>query len=154
MTNYQPVEGTGDRNIKVKIRLDFKGVGKPGRFLFGGKPTEKAAEEAREQQVAMFRNVPLQGIHIEDIDMSTEVYTVYDDMNNTEVAFAPVILQISAETLEDIVKFIAREDFRKIEVISPQVLSLQKYEMERLMFRMAEEFKGFRAYLERKYNLR
>lgn len=154
LTGYQPGEVTGDKDIRVKVRLDFKGTAKPGRFIFGGKPTEKVAEETREQQVAMFRNVPMQGVKINDIDMGMEVYTVYDDVNNVEVAYAPVILDIAADSLEDVMKFVAREDFRKIEILAPNVLTMHRYDVERLMFKVSEEIKSFKNYLDRKYNLR
>lgn len=136
--------------VRAKIRLDFKGIGKPGKLFFGGKNTERAAEEVRDQQVAMFRNVPIQGILIEDIDMSTEVYTVYDDITHIEVAYAPVILMVSADTLQEILRFIARDDFRKVEILEPANIQLSKYEIERLLFRVSEEMKGYREYLERK----
>ncbi|SHF03966.1 hypothetical protein SAMN02745133_01693 [Desulforamulus putei DSM 12395] len=142
------------RPLRVRVRMDFKGIGKPGRFLFGGKPSDKAAEDLREQQVAVFRNVPIQGILVEDIDMSAEVYTVQDEVSNHEVAYAPVTLQLRAETLEDVVRFIARDDFRKIEIIDPPNLSLTKYDVERLLFRVAEEMRMYRSLLERKYNNR
>lgn len=147
-------ELNGDKEIKVKIRLDFKGQARPGRFLFGGKPVERVAEETREQQVALLRNVPIQGLHIDDIDMSAEVYTVWDDVNNNEVAYAPVILTITAENLEGLLRFIAREDFRKIEVMEPGRVVLSKSEMERLMFKVYEEIREYLQHIERKYNLR
>ncbi|MEG6521072.1 hypothetical protein [Desulfotomaculum sp. 1211_IL3151] len=140
------------RPLRVRVRLDFKGIGKPGRFLFGGKPGDKAAEDLREQQVAVFRNVPIQGIQVEEIDMGTEVYIVQDEITNNEVAYAPVIIQLRAETLEDVVRFIARDDFRKIEIIDPPNLSLSRYDVERLLFRVAEEMRLYRSILERKYN--
>jgi len=147
-------EHNEDREIKVKIRLDFKGQARPGRFLFGGKPVDRVAEEAREQQVALFRNVPMQGLHIDDIDMSIEVYTVWDDVTNSEIAYAPVILTITAENVEDLLRFIVREDFRKIEVIEPGHMVLSRNNMERLLFKMHEEMKDYINHLERKYNLR
>ena len=142
------------RPLRVKVRMDFKGVGKPGRFLFGGKPSDKAAEDLREQQVAVFRNVPIQGIQVEDIDMSTEVYMVHDEVTDSEVAYAPVILLLRAETLEDVVRFIARDDFRKIEIIDPPNMSLTRYDVERLLFRVAEEMRVYRSLLERRINNR
>lgn len=155
MSRIQGEDGTGDRNgILVKVRLDFKGTGRPGRFLFGGKPTDKAAEEAREQQVAIFRNVPIQGIHIMDIDVSTEVYTVYDEVTNSETAYAPLVLTIKADSLENVIRFITREDFRKIEVLDPAYISLGHSDIERLLFRVHEELKEFKLRLERKYNLK
>ncbi len=154
MTGYQPGEVNGEKEIRVKVRLDFKGTAKPGRFIFGGKPIEKVAEETREQNMAMFRNVPMQGIKIGNIDMGLEVYTVYDDVNNIEVAYAPVILEIIADSLEDLLKFVAREDFRKIEVMSPNTLDMQRYDVERLLFRVSEEIKSYKNHMERKYNLK
>nr|WP_034634987.1 MULTISPECIES: hypothetical protein [Desulfofundulus] len=140
--------------IRAKVRLDFKGVGRPGRLIFGGKSNDKVAEEAREQQVALLRNVPIQGIQIEDVDLSHDIYVVYDEVNNQEVAYAPVILQLTADTLEDLVRFVARDEFRKIEIIAPDSLSLNKQQMERLMFRIYEEFTSYRLHLERKYNMK
>jgi len=155
LSNIQSGDGLSDRNgILVKIRLDFKGTGKPGRFLFGGKTIDKAAEESREQQLAVFRNVPMQGIHVIDIDASTEIYTVYDDIASSETAYAPLVLTVKADSLENIIKFIAREDFRKIEILDPASLTLSHSEIERLLFRMHEEMKEFRLWLERKYNLK
>lgn len=148
------MNGSPDKVIRAKIRIDFKGNAKPGKFFFGGKSVERMAEEAREQNVAMFRNIPLQGINILDIDIGTEVYTVFDDVTNTESAYAPVILDIAADSVEDLLKLVAREDFRKIEVISPQELLLDRVETERILFRVAEELRGYRSHLERKYNLK
>ncbi|HAP93222.1 MAG TPA: hypothetical protein DCM26_01195 [Desulfotomaculum sp.] len=142
-----------DRDIKAKVRLDIKGIARPGRFLFGGKPMDKAAEDAREQQVTLLRNVPVQGIHIDDIDLGIETYTVYDESTNNEVAYAPVILQITADSLEDLIKFIMREDFRKIEINSPTSLSLYRYDIERLIFAIAKELRDYRQHLERTHNL-
>lgn len=142
------------RPLRVRVRMDFKGVGKPGRFLFGGKPSDKAAEDLREQQVAVFRNVPIQGLQVEEIDMSAEVYTVQDEVTGNENAYAPVVLQLRAETLEDVVRFIARDDFRKIEILEPANLALSKYDVERLLFRVTEEMRTYRSLLERRYNHR
>ena len=142
------------RPLRVRVRMDFKGISKPGRFLFGGKPGDKAAEDLREQQIAVFRNVPIQGIHVEEIDMSAEVYTVQDEITGSETAYAPVILQLRAETLEDVVRFIARDDFRKIEILEPANLALTKYDVERLLFRVTEEMRTNRSLMERRYNSR
>ena len=90
MSKLQGEDNLTDRNgILAKVRLDFKGNGKPGRLLFGGKPSDKAAEEAREQQIAIFRNIPLHGVQIMDIDVSTEVYSVSDDLTGANIAYAP-----------------------------------------------------------------
>ncbi len=154
MSNSQATDNITDRDgILFKIRLDFSGTGKPGRFLFGGKPTDKAAEEAREQQITIFRNVPLQGMQIIDIDVSGDVYTVYDDINNSDTAYAPLILTVKADALENIIRFLARDDFRKIEILDPAYISLNHAEIERLLFKVHQEMKESRSRLERKYNL-
>lgn len=140
--------------IRVKVRLDYKGYQKPSKFFFGGKNLEEAAEEVRDQQVSMLRNVPLQGISIEEVDMSADVYVVFDEIANTDVAFAPVILTISADTLEDVIRFIAREEFKKVEILQPDSMTLSRIDIERILFRVSEELRGYRLLLERKYNSR
>jgi hypothetical protein len=149
---HSPAERTAPaKPIKVKIRLDFKGTSKPGRFLFGGKSQEKSAEDNREQQVALFRNIPMQGIYIEDIDLSVDVFTVFDDVSNNEVAYAPVTLTICADTLEDVVQFITRKEFRKIEIIEPRNFSLSKHDTEKLFFQIHRQLKEHINNLERQY---
>ncbi|MCL6609902.1 MAG: hypothetical protein K6T66_00020 [Peptococcaceae bacterium] len=147
-------ENTENRTIRAKIRLDFKGTAKPGKLFFRGKSVERVAEEIREHNIAAFRNIPLQGINILDIDMGNEVYTVYDDVTNTDTAYAPLVIDVVADSLEDLVRMVAREDFRKIEVLSNGPISLSRVEAERVLFRMAEEFRQYRNNLERKYNLK
>lgn len=155
MPKSQGADGTGDRDgLLLKVRLDFKGTGKPGRFLFGGKPTDRAAEEAREQQVAVFRNVPLQGIQIVDIDASADVYTVYDDMTNSDTAYAPLVLTVKSDSLENAIRFIARDDFRKIEILDPAFVTLNHSDIERLLFKVYEEMREFRQRLEKKFSFR
>ncbi|WP_211230144.1 hypothetical protein [Desulfovirgula thermocuniculi] len=152
-----PGPGAGEGSsqpIRARVRLDFKGVPQKGRLFWGNKPVEKVAEEAREQQVTYWRHVPIQGVHISDVDMGLEVYTIYDDVSDSEVAYAPVVLEVIADSLEDLVRFVVREDFRKIEIISPTSLTLGKHEMEKLMFRIFEEFTHYRRNLERKLNVK
>jgi len=89
-----------------------------------------------------------------DIDLSTEVYTVSDELTGTTTAYAPLILTIQADSLENIIRFIAREDFRKVEILDPAYVTLSHYEIERLLFKVYEETKEYRTRLEKKYNLR
>jgi len=143
---------SNNNELTVKIRLDFKGQAKPKRFFFGGKPVDKVAEEIREQQIALFRNVPVQGVTIEDIEVNTEVYTVWDEFNDNEVAFAPIILTLIAGNIADLLPFIIREEFRKIEVIEPGQQYFAKFDVERLLFKIHEEFRNYTSRLEKKYN--
>jgi len=127
-------------HIRVKIRLDFKGEGKNGRFLFGGKSREEIAEQVREQEVAMLRNVPLQGIFLEDIDLSLDLYIVSesDGRKKREVAYAPVLLTLRLENLDDLLPLILKSEFRKIEFLSPESLAIHRLDVERLFFRMSQ----------------
>ncbi len=141
-----------EARLRAKVRLDFKGVSRPGRLFFGSKSTEKVAEENREQQVALFRNVPIQGVEIEDISLGGEIYTVFDDQGDNEVAYAPAELTVVADSVEDLVRFVVREDFRRIEILEPGNLVLNRLEVERLLFRINEEVRSLQRWLERKYN--
>lgn len=141
-------------NLKFKIRLDYKGVTKPGRLFFGGRNSEKAAIDIREQQIGMFRNVPVQGLNITDFDLGIEVYTVYDDVVNADISYAPVVVTLSAETMEDLLPFVVRPEFRTIEICAPDNVILTKLEIERLMFRLNEEVNKLFIKLERKMNSR
>jgi hypothetical protein len=127
-------------HIRVKLRLDFKGEGKSGRFFFGGKSREEIAELAREQHVALLRNVPLQGIFLEDIDLSLDLYTVSesDGRKKREVAYAPVVLTLRIENLDDLLPLILKAEFRKIEILTPETLSVHRLDAERLFFRLSQ----------------
>ncbi len=140
----------GEGYLRIKIRLDYRGEPKPAKFFFGAKEPEQVAEEIREQKVALWRNVPIQGIQIEDIDISGEIYIVYDESFGSEVAFAPVQLVVTAEKIEDILRFVMREEFRKIEIIEPENLVLNRNEIERLLFKMHEELRFYRNVLEKR----
>ena len=89
-----------------------------------------------------------------DIDLSTEVYTVSDDLTGASIAYAPLVMTIQADSLDSIIRFITREDFRKVEILDPAFVTLNHYEIERLLFKVYEETKGYRSRLERKYNLK
>lgn len=141
-------------SLKVRVRFDYKGVARPSRFFFGGKTIEQVAEETREHKVALLRNVPIQGVQIEDIDVSTDVYTVFDDFKGEGVAYAPVLVTIKAETIEDVIHFIARDEFRKVEIIEPEHMYLSKFDVERLLFKMNEELRAYRMDMERRAELR
>lgn len=135
--------------IRMKVRFDFAGKGKSGKRFFGGKNSEEKAEEIRQHQVCLIRNVPVQGIYIEDIDMSQEVYTIYDEVTGKAVAYAPVSICFSADSLEDAVKFTMKEEFRTVEILEPEELVLSRIEMERLLLKISNELLNYKNYLER-----
>ncbi|NMB35579.1 MAG: hypothetical protein GX989_04750 [Firmicutes bacterium] len=125
------------KRIKFKVRFDYKGKPKPARFFFGGKKTEDVAHECREHQIARWRNVPFQGIAVESIDPG-EIYSIYDQEMDEEIAFAPLELLVFADSLEDLLYFIFREEFRRIEILEPSSILLGNKEIEKLLFRMNE----------------
>ncbi len=135
--------------LKMRVRFDFVGKGKQGK-LFGGKNSEQFAEEIRQHKVSLIRNVPIQGIYIEDIDMSQEIYMVQDDITGKKIAYAPVSIIFYADSMEDAAKFTMKEEFRKVEVIEPEEINLSKFEVERLLLKVSEELVSYKDYLERK----
>lgn len=137
--------------IRVRLRLDYAGHGKPGK-LFGGKNVEQTAEEARQQKVSLLRNVPIQGIRIDEVDMSGEVYTVYEEINRRLVAYAPVFITFSADSIEDAIKFSMKDEFRTVEVLEPENMNLSKYDLERLLFKVSEELMNYKEFILNKIN--
>ena len=135
--------------IKVKMRFDYTGKAKSSKF-FGSKNIEQLAEETRQHQVSMMRNVPIQGIRIEDIDMSQEVYAVIDDITGKKLAYAPVVIIFYADNIEDVLKFVVKEEFRTVEILAPDEMLLSKSDMEKLLFKVSQELSEYREYLLRK----
>jgi len=148
--NYQTNMSSTSNQLKLKVRFDYRGAAKKGRVLKSGVNELQAAEATREQRANYLRNVPIQGIHIEDIDMSLEVYTVYDDLVNEKAGFAPLTVIVTADSIEDAMRFVMKEEFRKVEVIEPAEFHLSRFDIERLLFSVNDEIKTYRAYLQRK----
>lgn len=137
--------------IRIKLRLDYAGYGKQTK-LFGGKNLEQMAEEARQNKVSLLRNVPTQGIHIEEVDMGCEVYTIYEDIGKRMVAYAPVSITFSADSIDDAIKFSMKDEFRTVEVLEPEDITLSKYDLERLMFKVSEELMSYKEYMLNRIN--
>lgn len=139
-------------HIRVRVRLDFKGARKKARFLFGGKSTEEMAEQTREQGVALLRNIPLQGIVIEEFDLSLDIYMVneFDGRRNQETAYAPVILTLRLDNMDDLLPLVLKSEFRKIEFLSPEYLNIYRLDAERLLFRVHQLMQEEVKKLERK----
>lgn len=129
--------------LRLRIRLDFQAEQKSGRFLFGGKTNEAMAETVREQQMSLLKNVPLQGICLQDFDNSMAIYSMTETSNRRtrEVAYAPLILTIKADNIEDVLPLLVKPEFRKIEVLGPENICVSKQEMERLMFSIFRVFR-------------
>lgn len=135
--------------IKIKLRLDYSGHTKSGK-LFGNKNVEQIAEENRQHQVSLIRNVPVQGVRVEDIEMSQDVYLVIDESSSKKVAYAPVVITFYADSIEDAINFSMKEEFRTVEVLEPEDLLLSKSDMEKLLFKVSKEMMLFRDNLLRK----
>ena len=56
--------------------------------VVGGKNPEQLAEELRQHKASLIRNIPVQGVHIDDIDMSQDVYSIYDEITGKQICFA------------------------------------------------------------------
>ncbi len=142
-----PVGGDGEEirkivaepaeKVRVKIRYDYRGTPRPARFFFGGKGTKEVAEERREQEATMWRNVPLQGIRVEDIAY-LDLYLVYDEQDEAEIAYAPLELLIALDSLEDSLQFICRSEFKRLQVVEPDRVSLSSRQLERVLFKFGE----------------
>jgi len=128
--------------IKFRVRMDFKGEYKPGKFLFGGKPIEQVAQNVREEQIALLRNIPIQGITLEECDTSPEPYVIYDEALGEKVAYAPAFLTVNADSIEDVIRFVMREEFRKIEVLEPTQMIITNKDLEKILFKMGEELRS------------
>lgn len=135
--------------LKFKMRLDFVAESKSGK-LFGNKGSVEQAEELRQQKVSLLRNIPVQGINIEDINMDHEIYTIIDEYSNKVSYYAPVYILFSADSLENAVKFTMKEEFRTIETVDPEQIILSQMETVRLIQNVNEELLNFKRVLERR----
>ena len=91
---------------------------------------------------------------MEDVDLSLDVYTVTegDGRRSREVAYAPIILTLRIENLDDVLPLLMKQEFRKIEFLSPENISLHRLDMERLLFRLSQSFQQEIKLLEQKYS--
>ncbi len=123
--------------IRIRVRFDYRGLPRPARFFFGGKGAREVAEEIREQQSNMWRYVPIQGVKIEDLEF-IELYSVYDDNEEALAVYAPVELSATLDSLEDVLRFVCRDEFRRVEFVEPVQANLTGRDLERLFFRFGE----------------
>lgn len=136
--------------LRLRIRFDYKANTKKSRSLFRTPSVEKDAELTREQKAALLRNVPVQGINIEDIDMSGDVYVIHDEITGAACGYAPVMITFTADSIADALRFVLKEEFRKVEIIEPEQFVLSKIELERLMYRVNEEMVAYLELMQKK----
>jgi len=128
--------------LRFKIRLDFRAEAKNGKFFFGGKPCEVMAEKIREQQMGLLKNVPQQGIVFEDFDAGMDIYLVNegDQRRKKEVAYAPLLLTLVADNIENVFPLILRPEFKRLEVLGPENIRLERMELEKLLYAFFNSF--------------
>lgn len=136
--------------IRLRVRFDFAAESKPGKLFFGSRNTAENAEEIRQQKVTLLKNIPVQGINIEDIDMGHEIYSIIDDITNKSTYYAPVSILFTADTLDNAVKYTMKEGFRTIEIIDPKEIKLSQIETIRLIQNVNEEMLNYKNILERR----
>ncbi|HZK25385.1 MAG TPA: hypothetical protein VFC74_08355 [Oscillospiraceae bacterium] len=144
LTEPRPEEVTEMKNaekIRARIRFDYRGKARPSRFFFGGKGTEEVAAELREQQAALWRNVPVQGVFVENIELG-EIYSVYDEEVDDEVAFAPLELEVTADSFNFLIRFAVRDEFRRLKIVEPSGLQMSVPEMEQIFFEVHSQAKN------------
>jgi hypothetical protein len=101
----------------------------------------------------MLKNVPLQGVVLEDVDYSLEVYSV-DELTGRrqqEAAYAPVLLTLRVENIEDLLPLLLKSEFRKIEVLSPDNINIHRLDLERLFFGLSQTYQQEIRTIEQKY---
>ena len=149
---YNPKESSQGANnkLRVKIRFDYKGKAQTGTF-FSAVKNRMSAQEIREQQVSLWRNIPL-GLLVEDIELG-EIYNVYYEALDDEVTFAPLEMIVYADSLEDMLHFIMREEFRRIEILEPHNIHLNNKEAEKFLFKINEQLQQ-KIYQKQKENIR
>ncbi len=128
-------------SVKAKIRLDFKAEDGGRKFFWKRRNLQEAAKILRSRQVSLLRNLPFQGLNVEELNEDGEVYSIPDIVNHGEVAYAPLELTVDADSIEDLMQFTLREEFRKIKILEPDELFLSNGEVERLLFRVNEEYR-------------
>ena len=124
--------------IRCKLRLDFLGVAKPSKFFIGGKDMVEVAEEVREKEIMVWQNIPMQGIEIEHIEQK-EPYTIFEEMYNEEVAYAPVEIILTASSCSDLLPLILKPELRKIDIYEPDSIRFTRASLEKLFIKTNEE---------------
>ncbi|HBG16935.1 MAG TPA: hypothetical protein DDW93_09165 [Firmicutes bacterium] len=129
-------------SLRAKIRLDFRGEESRQSFFFGKEKPELSAESHRQRQVTILKNLPWQGVTLEELNTDYEIYTVASAERGEKIAYAPVELTVTADSLEDLLSFVLRDEFRKIKILEPQELTLSSLDMERAIYKMGQEYRS------------
>lgn len=124
--------------LKCKLRFDIPGSNHTPKLFFGGNDSTALAKQNRLKEVNLLKNMPLQGITFEKISSDGEIYTVEE--GNVTTAYAPIEVILYANFIEDMVPLILKDSFRRIEILEPTEISLDKFQGERLLVRIVKEY--------------
>ncbi len=127
--------------VKARIRLDFKAEAGGRKFFWQRHNLQEIAKTVRSRQVSLLSNLPFQGLNVEALNEEREVYILSGGENRKEVAYAPLELVVEADSIEDLMQFTLREEFRKIKILEPDHISLSNGDLERLIFKVNEEYR-------------
>ncbi len=124
--------------IKCKLRFDVPGAVQAPKLFFGSSDTNAMAKQNRLKEVNILKNMPLQGITYEKISQDGEIYLLEEDSGT--YAYAPIEVVLYADFLEDLLPLVLRDTFRRVEILEPRELSLDKFQGERLLVRLVKEY--------------
>ena len=124
--------------IKCTLRFDVVASTHTPKLFFGSNDSTALAKQNRLKEVNLIKNLPMQGITYERIYADGEIYTLEEE--NDKLAYAPIEVTLYADVLEDLLPLIFRDSFRRIEILEPKELSLDKFQGERLLVRIVKEF--------------
>jgi hypothetical protein len=127
--------------VKAKIRFDYKAEMESRQFFWQRRDLRQIAKEIRTRQAALLKNMPFQGLSVEALNLEYDAYLVPGAGNMKETAYAPVELVVQADSIEDLMQLTLKEEFRTIRVIEPEEMLLSNGEVERLLFKVYEEYR-------------
>jgi hypothetical protein len=127
--------------VKAKIRFDYKAEMEGRRFFWQRRDLRQVAKDIRAREASLLKNLPFQGLCVEALNLEYDAYLVPGFGNLKETAYAPVELVVQADSIEDLMQLTLKEEFRTIKVIEPEEMLLSNGEVERLLFRVNEEYR-------------
>lgn len=135
-------ENTLKNMYRFRIRLDFRAEGKTGHFFFGSKSCVEVAKDVRDEQVSLYQNASYSGLSFQDFDTSLDIYLVKEDIRRKkqEAAYAPLLMTVTADHLEDISTLLWKPELKKIDILGPDNIHLEKSEIESLINRISKDF--------------
>lgn len=129
--------------VRARIRFDYKAEPGTGRrFFWQRRDLRQIAREIRAKKVSLLRNLPFQGLNVEAFNMEHEIYLLPEDGEHRETAYAPLEMEVEADSIGDLMPLTLMEEFRKIKVLEPEELSLSNVDVERFLFRVNEEYRS------------